>query len=274
MTKTIFGSLLSHVAGLTHSVVEIYKLSPVGMTTFAWTDSNADISFRGLIYSPWPLKRSKISFSSDFKTDQTEVTVAKNLELEDAIDKDILTGADFEIIRVRVDNPDSDYTIMFSGEVANVQIGEMELTLGVHTLDFLNLEVPKRDYQVMCNWKLYDEFCTVDARGWLVGSCFSATSVDGKTLTAIAFADEANNHWTQGYIRATSGQNEEIKREVSSHSGQTITVVPPFPQTISAEDTFQIYPGCAHNLDDCENKFHNLINYGGFPFIPRQDDVL
>ncbi len=279
MTKTIFGSLLSHVAGLTQSVVEIYKISAVGMSTFAWTDSNRGISFAGLTYSPWPIKRGKIQFSSDFRVDQTEVTTAKNWGLEKAVDKDILTGANFEIIRVRVDNPNSDYTIMFNGEIANVQTGEIELTLRGQTLDFLNVEVPKRDYQVMCNWKLYDEFCTMDAYGWLVGSCFLTTSADGKTLVSQAFAGTsvasyANNYWTQGYIRATSGQNDELKREVSSHSGQTITVVPPFPLTINEQDTFQIYPGCAHNMTDCEDIFHNLVHYGGFPFIPRQDDVL
>ncbi len=279
MTKKIFGGLLSHVAGLTHSVVELYKISAVGMSTFTWTDANRGISFSGMSFYPWPIKRSKISFSSDFRVDQTEVTCAKNWGIERAVEKDVLSGANFEIYRVRVDNPSNDYTVMFSGEVAQIQTGEMEVTLRGQTLDFLNVEVPKREYQVMCNWKLYDEFCTMDAYGWLVGSCFLTTSADGKTLVSQAFAGTSvatyvNGYWNQGYIRATSGPNDELKREVSSHVGMSITVVPPFPETVSAQDTFQIYPGCNHDMTDCENIFSNIVNYGGFPFIPRQDDIL
>ncbi len=279
MTKTIYGNLLSHVAGITHSVVELYKISTVGMSTFTWTDANRGISFAGETYYPWPIKRSKISFSSDFRTDQTEITVAKNWGLERAVTSDFLAGAFCQIHRVRMNSPSSDYTILFDGEIGNVQNQEMELTLRAHTLDFLNVEVPKREYQVMCNWKLYDQFCTMDAFGWMAGSCFLSSSPDGKNLYAGAFLGTSqvtfgSNYWNQGYIRVTSGANAELKREVSSHVGQSITVIPPFPFDVNAQDTFQIYPGCAHDTGDCENKFRNLLNYGGYPFIPKQDDIL
>ncbi len=280
MTKQIFGSLLSHVAGLTQSVVELYKISTVGMSTFTWTDSNRGISFAGLTYSPWPVKRSKIQFSSDFRVDQTEITVAKNWGLERAIEKDLLAGANFEILRVRMDNPTSDYAVMFNGEVGNVQTSEIEFTIRGQTLDFLNVEVPKRDYQVMCNWKLYDQFCLIPVRSFLVGGCFSSTSPDsGKTLVATSFAGTtldtfANNYWNQGAIRITTGENAEIRRQVTSHVGMSITVIPPFPFDITTLDYFEIIPGCAHDVTDCENSYQNLANYGGFPFIPRQDDIL
>ncbi len=279
MTKTIYGSLLPHVAGLTHSVVELYKISAVGMSTFTWTDANVGVSFTGQTYYPWPIKRSKISFSSDFRTDQTEITVAKNWGLERAVTSDFLAGANCRILRVRMDQASSDYTVMFAGEIGNIQNQEMELVLRAHTLDFLNVEVPKREYQVMCNWKLYDQFCTIDAHGFMAGSCFSSISPDGKSLYSGGFAGTSQttfgaNYWDQGYLRITSGENAGLKREVSWHVGQSITVVPPFPFTVNAQDNFQVYPGCAHDTSACATKFDNLRNYGGFPFIPRQDDIL
>jgi hypothetical protein len=30
-----------------------------------------------------------------------------------------------------------------------------------------------------------------------------------------------------------------------------------------------IYAGCSHQPDDCQNKFNNLINFLGFQFIPQ-----
>ncbi len=76
-----------------------------------------------------------------------------------------------------------------------------------------------------------------------------------------------------GFIKITSSDNNELKRYVASHVGQTIIVIPNFPYQIFDTDTFEVVPGCKHDLDDCENKFDNLVNYGGFPFTPRADEI-
>jgi uncharacterized phage protein (TIGR02218 family) len=277
MTKSLPGGFSAHLAGLTQSVVELYKISASGMSVFTWTDGNRCVSYSGLTYDPWPIKRGKISFSSDFKVDQTEISAAKNWGVERAIEADLLAGAAFEIVRVRLDNPDTDFVVMFNGEVADVKIGEIEVTIRGQTLDFLNYEIPKREYQVMCNWRLYDQYCGAPISFYAVGLSFpeSLPVLDRKTIAGVTwFQHNSAGYWNQGYVRIDTGENADIRRQVSSHPGNTVTVVPPFPFSIGTNDSFTIFPGCKHDVDDCEDKFNNLINYGGFPFIPRQDEAV
>ena len=33
-------------------------------------------------------------------------------------------------------------------------------------------------------------------------------------------------------------------------------------------DTFVLIPGCRRRLEDCRDKWNNVINFFGFPFIP------
>jgi hypothetical protein len=33
-------------------------------------------------------------------------------------------------------------------------------------------------------------------------------------------------------------------------------------------DTFTAYPGCDKTQNTCTSKFNNLVNFGGFPYVP------
>lgn len=43
------------------------------------------------------------------------------------------------------------------------------------------------------------------------------------------------------------------------------------PRSTSPGDTLTIYPGCSHWITDCSDKFGNIENYQGFPYIPGGD---
>jgi uncharacterized phage protein (TIGR02218 family) len=44
-----------------------------------------------------------------------------------------------------------------------------------------------------------------------------------------------------------------------------------FPYTPQVGDTFTLTAGCDHRKDTCKNKFNNLVNFRGEPFVPGQD---
>jgi hypothetical protein len=35
--------------------------------------------------------------------------------------------------------------------------------------------------------------------------------------------------------------------------------------------TVNLYPGCNKSMDHCINRFDNILNYGGFPWIPGKN---
>ena len=42
---------------------------------------------------------------------------------------------------------------------------------------------------------------------------------------------------------------------------------------IKANGQIEIFPGCRHNLNDCEHVFNNQANFGGQPFIPSENPI-
>lgn len=196
MVRSISSQYSSVTAGATMHVVELYKFSNPGMTTFTYTDSNAGLTYGGEWYKPWPVKRNKISFSSDLKVDQTEVTMAKNWGMDNAIRKDKLAGSRAQFTRVNHQYPDQDYLLMFDGEVADVTLDEINGVLRCQTLDWLNMELPMREIQVACNWKLYSfAYCGLSVTEWTVGLTAGGTlSLSG---------EDYDTYYSQGSPGAT-----------------------------------------------------------------------
>ncbi len=275
-TEEFSTSFASHLAGTTQSAVELFSISAPGMTSQYYTDCNTSINMPtiGITYTPYAIRRSKISFSTDLKPNGVEINMALNSDLSTARLKGVLAGASVSITRVNVDDPDNQNLLLFDGEVGAVDIDEDVLTVKATTLDFLSQELPRREYQVACNWRLFDDYCTLGLTNYQLTGTFSSASTDRKTLVSTTFAGQSNDYFLQGFVTITSSLNDQVKRNVTSHAGNTVTVVPPFPFDVAATDTFNIAPGCKHDVTDCENKFDNIINYGGFPWIPTQDVVL
>jgi uncharacterized phage protein (TIGR02218 family) len=274
MSKNLPASFSTHLSGTTHSTVELYKISAVGMSLFTYTDSKESVSYLGLEYTPYPIKRSKIAFSTDLMVDQTIITMAKNWGANRGIDINLFSGADLSITRVNKDNPNVDNLLMFDGEVADIVTNFETIEMRSQTLDFLNFEIPRREIQVGCNWKLYDKFCALGLTLFQDVGSVSSSALLGRELISTTFSGQTNDYYTQGFIEMTSGNNKSLKRNVSSHVGMTITVVPNFPSSVVSGSEFKIAPGCRKDIVDCESKFSNLINYGGFPYTPKQDDII
>lgn len=268
-------SFASHLAGTTHTTAELFAIEADGMVNQYYTDSNITIVFAGLTHEPYAIKRSKISFSTDLKPNEMELSLAFNTDLQDARTKGVLKNARATVTRVNINNPEFENLLLFDGEIGTTDLDEDVLTLSVVTLDFLSLEIPRREMQVACNWRLYDDFCRVGLTtgGWLRSGTFNSNSPNRKDLSSTAFSGQTSD-FLLGYVIATSGFNNQVHRHITFHAGQSVTVTPPFPYDVSDGDSFDAAPGCEHDVTDCENKFNNLINYGGFPFMPTQDTVL
>jgi len=59
-----------------------------------------------------------------------------------------------------------------------------------------------------------------------------------------------------------------VRRTITAHVGNTITINRPFGSGVSAGDAFSAYPGCDHTPNTCRDKYGNSINYGGLEGLP------
>lgn len=132
----------------------------------------------------------------------------------------------------------------------------------------LSAEIPRRTFSRGCGWNLYENGCFLSAAGFKLALPFNdvvlASSADGQTLTHENLALQADGYYSGGHVEV-AGQRGYI----IGHAGDTITLL---TRLIDPQGAFfDVYPGCAKNRDDCENKFNNLSHFGGFPFIPGKN---
>lgn len=160
----------------------------------------------------------------------------------------------------------------FYGRVAKFSGGRSKLTLTVKSdLDLLNVQMPRVLFQPPCSHSLYDSGCTLNRSSFTVAGVVAGA---GGTQTQFnTNLTQADGYFTLGVIAFNSGANTGLKRYVKSYlnaSGQ-VTLIQPLGVAATAGDAFTIYPGCDKSAATCLNKFNNIANYRGFPYVPNPE---
>ena len=100
---------------------------------------------------------------------------------------------------------------------------------------------------------------------------------DAATVVPVADLIGAAGWFDDGFLKFTSGVLDGKAYEIKTWDGTTLTLFLPMPEPPSHGDTFEIEPGCNHLVGpggDCQNKFNNIVNFRGEPFIPGMDQIL
>jgi hypothetical protein len=125
-----------------------------------------------------------------------------------------------------------------------------------------NREVPRYKYQSLCNHVLYDAECAVDKN--LFKQSGLVNSVSGNQISVGGFTGTS---FTGGYVQNLAGTDY---RMIIEHSGDVFTLLLPFSEN-PLGTTLTAFQGCAHDVTTCLNKFNNVDNFGGFPFVPTKN---
>ena len=75
---------------------------------------------------------------------------------------------------------------------------------------------------------------------------------------------EADGFYDGGFVFFSSINDYRL---ILSHVGNDLTLLLPFPSDAAGE-TVRIFAGCDHTIATCKTKFDNVLNYGGFAFVP------
>lgn len=122
-------------------------------------------------------------------------------------------------------------------------------------------------YQKGCRHALYSEGCGLDRYDWATAA--SVVLVDGRDIVIEEDSVGADDYFAGGMAELADG----TLRYITGQTGNTLTLLSPFRglASDSAGVPITLYPGCAHNVDDCKDKFNNLVNYGGCPWLPGKN---
>lgn len=165
--------------------------------------------------------------------------------------------------------------IKFVGRIAEVDAGRSLATFSVNShLELLNQNMPRNLWQSGCVNTLYDASCALNQAAFATGG----TALTGSTSSSInATLAQVTGYFNLGIVTFTSGANNGVSRSVKAYtkgSPGTVTLISPFPNAPLNGDTFSIYPGCDKQQGTCMQKFNNVNNYRGFPFIPENSTAV
>ena len=102
------------------------------------------------------------------------------------------------------------------------------------------------------------------------------TGVTSNSVFQDTARTEALDYFGEGSIAFTSGANAGLKPlEIKSYAADgTITTHEPFFYTVAVGDAYTMIPGCRKRLEDCRDKYNNVLNFGGFANMPTSSDYL
>lgn len=81
-------------------------------------------------------------------------------------------------------------------------------------------------------------------------------------------------YFAYGSVTFTSGENAGYSTEVKSFAPGVVTVALPLPFPVAPGDTYTIVAGCDRLFGTCRDRFSNVSNFRGEPYVPGVDTIL
>ena len=250
--------------------LEVYLIT-IGSTTYRYTSNATDITLDSNVYTAIPIKRSKIAVSRERK-EQIDITFPSTNTFAKSF-LGVVPGerAFVSIIRLQRDEiPTFDtQALIFKGQIGGGGYGKdgNVIKLTARSIEAATgRPIPRFTFMGMCNHILFDGGCQV-AEGLFNGGG-SVTAVTDNVITVPGANTQPDGYWTGGWVKPDATSDFRL---ILAHSGNDLTLLLPFSSTVlGANVTF--YAGCDHTFDgDCATKFDNVLNFGGFPFVPTKN---
>lgn len=120
-------------------------------------------------------------------------------------------------------------------------------------------------YTRVCRHTLYQMGCNVNKD--IYKKTATVTSVTANIIVVNLGNGVANDYYTGGYMQIPGTKSG---RHIIAQTGNNVTISAAF-NDLKAGQSVDVYPGCDHVRTTCKDKFNNILNYGGLPYIPSKN---
>lgn len=277
--RTLVQPLQSLTIGGVHRFATCFEITRTDATVFRFTDHDVPLVVDGETYSPAGGPAASARESEEGLTPQ-------NLEAFGFLDDDSITANDLIAGRFRAAT-----VIEFTVDWMYPWLGKYDerhydVRETVHSAETWRAEceglrtrlrqIVGWTYELDCRWrKLGDENCTVNLAALTVTAEVVGITTSRKVFTTTIPTGNEDNYYEDGELTWTSGLNAGLVSEVKSYVEEDglLTLYLATPFDIAATDEFTLTPGCDRQFETCKNKFDNVLNFGGHPDIPGNDDL-
>ncbi len=242
--------------------VVLYKFTLDNGSYVYYTNYKRDFVFNGITYKSTRINHGKLYSSMDKNKLTVDIVMDKKHPL---VNDYILSRGKLsllvEITHVNFDNT-SDYIVVFRGGLISAYLqGSNSVFKFEDLLLYLNRISNAQNISTICPHDLYGAQC----RATPIVHLLPVAAINGTKITVTGLAALGDNYSIMG--RASFGlEYKSIIKQV----GNDIWVPTPF-SNLSVGDTLSITAGCDKLATTCRDRFNNLINFGGFKYLPSSD---
>lgn len=253
--------------------IELYTFT-IGAVINRWTSAEDDITEAADVFVAIPISRGTLSGGGpDTRKESLTITVpGDNAVATQYINAVPGVRATLVIERIqRGDGPTFETIVIFSGRISAVAFTESGRKAQIQVVPLVTSQskpVPTQTYQGLCNNVLYDDICQVDDTDPAFRlSTAAVTAVAGITISVTGADANGDGFYTGGFVES-SGAND--RRLIVDQTGTLLTLHLPFA-TSPLGSNVTVFAGCDHAISTCKSKFDNVINFGGFAFVPGKN---
>lgn len=242
-----------------------------GDDTYRLTNQARDVVALGFTWTATPgLSFGAIMQTNELARDLVNVTFPINNTFAQIYINDIQDVAtSVTLFRGYSNDPEQEFITYWKGRIASGAVQGKTVILKCEPI-FTSLKRAglRARYQRSCRHVLYSEGCnlTLDDSQFAYDGTITVAGDLTFTIPEAAESFVSDGFFRGGILRAPDG----IKRFISDHSGTQISIRKPHVGLIATAEV-TLYPGCDRTMETCINRFDNLNNFGGFPYIPTKN---
>lgn len=270
-------ALLAHLANGETSVCRCWKLVRRDGTVFGFTDHDLDITWGGVTFrADTGMTARALMQGTGLSVDNSEAlgVLSDTSIRETDVEAGRFDGASVEGWIVNWQKP-AERMLRFRGSLGEIVCTGAEFTAELRGLtDRLN-QPQGRSYTPSCQAILGDAECGVDLEP-LAAIRAAATVAASQIFHLPAVANRPDRWFERGTLEPLSGPAQGLRGVIKTDrlrpdGVRVITLWAPIRAAISEGSDVRITPGCDKRRQTCRDKFANVVNFRGFPFIPGED---
>lgn len=247
------------------NTVALYEFT-VGAKAWYYTSDVEDQVVRGKTYLAVGASDGGTTQSGEAENDDVTITLPRNVDFARMFTGTPPSEEIWATIRRR-QRDDDDAPIHWIGTVSSAkEVGftKVEIVCQMLTATF-NRNGLRLAWGRQCPHALYDRNCRVNKAAFAIA--IQVTGLTGNTVRSPALGTLPGGWLSNGFFEWEIEPGLMDRRPIENHTGSVFAVLGT-TDGLNVGDWITVYPGCARTTSHCLDKFNNLSNYGGVPYLP------
>jgi uncharacterized phage protein (TIGR02218 family) len=282
--KQLSQALRDHLAQEVTTIATGWRVERRDGSVHGWVDHDMDVVIGGVMYlASAGLRPTSVKSTDDFSVDTLDVSLFLDVSTEHDLAAGIWDDAEVVVFEYNWSAPpgnlDSNVILLRVGHLGEVSRKNSVFTAEIRGLTQRLTTRIGRAYSPTCSWRhgRWDPSvqyyrsaveCGIDAGAYQRDGTVTALGAN----PALEFYDHSSGEgagwYNEGLITCIGGSNHNVTREIRRWSNQIFELYRPFPFAITVGQYYRALAGDDKAVTTCKDKFNNINNFGGFPFLP------